>query len=375
MGVSVEVWRACIGGFVQPGIRPRFRPPVIVTHARYYRALVWTVLFAAVLIRAGDPQANSISEPTARGSSDNVMSTTTTQLDMWLPELQARHATMIATRLMVCGDVESNPGPGPGSSRGRGGRGGRGVAATQLLPLGVQTRLSSSQGQLTLGTSNEDIIKRVVNLEGQVYDLKKENESLVRKLDALENQSRRNNLIVYGLPEDEKENWDQSEEKVKAFMKEKLQIDDDIAIERAHRLGKRRKVTQNDEGNDVIGNDGREGENEQEGDNPPDTTRYKSRPVIMKFSSWKDRELVLSASRDKLKGQKTGFKVIEDFSDRVREARRSLIPQLIRYREIHTDTSTKVYLRYDKLVVGKEVYAYNQTTGTIDKLNYNRQEK
>ena len=50
----------------------------------------------------------------------------------------------------------------------------------------------------------------------------------------LENQYRRNNIRVSGIPEAVGETWEDSEAKVKAVIKEKLQID--VDIERAYRV-------------------------------------------------------------------------------------------------------------------------------------------
>ena len=58
------------------------------------------------------------------------------------------------------------------------------------------------------------------------------------KLEYLENQSPRNNIRVSGIPEEPGETWEKVEEKVKAAVREKLDLD--IDIERAHRVEKRK---------------------------------------------------------------------------------------------------------------------------------------
>eukprot|EP00112_Aurelia_sp_Birch-Aquarium-sp1_P015482 Seg3433.4 transcript_id=Seg3433.4/GoldUCD/mRNA.D3Y31 product="hypothetical protein" protein_id=Seg3433.4/GoldUCD/D3Y31 len=62
-------------------------------------------------------------------------------------------------------------------------------------------------------------------------------EDLQIKNDYLENRSRRNNIKVYGIPEAPAETWDDCEEKVKKALVEKLDIKDEVIIERAHRVG------------------------------------------------------------------------------------------------------------------------------------------
>ena len=56
------------------------------------------------------------------------------------------------------------------------------------------------------------------------------------KADYLENQSLRNNVKVFGIPEEQNESWESCESKVKKAISDKLQITDDIRIERAHRV-------------------------------------------------------------------------------------------------------------------------------------------
>ena len=54
------------------------------------------------------------------------------------------------------------------------------------------------------------------------------------KAEYLENQSRRNNIRVKGIPESEKETWEEVESKVKDAIKIKLDLE--VDIERGHRV-------------------------------------------------------------------------------------------------------------------------------------------
>ena len=58
------------------------------------------------------------------------------------------------------------------------------------------------------------------------------------KLEYLENQSRRTNIRIDGILEEENESWDTTEEKVKQFLAEKLSLKEVLHIERAHRVGR-----------------------------------------------------------------------------------------------------------------------------------------
>ena len=85
-----------------------------------------------------------------------------------------------------------------------------------------------------------------------------------------------------------------------------------MMIERAHRVGKKR-------------------------------SSGKPRPIV-KFSSSKDCGKVLK-SRRLLKG--TGISIREDFSDKIANKKRKLIPQMLK----EGKNGKVAYLRYDKLIV------------------------
>ena len=63
------------------------------------------------------------------------------------------------------------------------------------------------------------------------------------KIEYLENQSRRSNIRIDGIREEEAETWDNTETKVKEILKEKLNLDEEPDIERAHRVGRRANAT------------------------------------------------------------------------------------------------------------------------------------
>ena len=53
----------------------------------------------------------------------------------------------------------------------------------------------------------------------------------------LEDRNRRDNLRIDGIKESHQETWDECEEKVKKILKEIMEIEEEISIERAHRTG------------------------------------------------------------------------------------------------------------------------------------------
>ena len=85
--------------------------------------------------------------------------------------------------------------------------------------------------------------------------------------------SKRNNLIIYGLPEqDQTEDRNKSLQLVKKFLKVQLKIDQEIAIVDAHRL---RSSKSND-------------------DRTITRSSMKSRPLIFKLSNIFDKDLIMT---------------------------------------------------------------------------------
>ena len=63
------------------------------------------------------------------------------------------------------------------------------------------------------------------------------------KREYLENQSRCNNIKIFGVSKDDNEKtWEDTELVVKKVIQNKLGIQDEITIERAHRIGKKVKT-------------------------------------------------------------------------------------------------------------------------------------
>ena len=89
-------------------------------------------------------------------------------------------------------------------------------------------------------------------------------------MEYLENQSRRNNIRVSGIPESPGETWTDSENKVKEAIKSSLVLD--IEIERPHRVDKRKKV-------------GGKQQSKEEKEKP--------RTIVWKLKDWKQRESVI----------------------------------------------------------------------------------
>ena len=122
-----------------------------------------------------------------------------------------------------------------------------------------------------------------------VAPLKKEISFLKQKIERSEAQERRNNLIVRGVGEGKKENWAETERRFRSAMRAKG-LPAEGPIERCHRLGRNRE-----EGN---------------------------RPIIVKFSAYKDREAVYT-NKAKLAG--SNIYIEEDFPSSMRWRRSTLL--------------------------------------------------
>lgn len=147
----------------------------------------------------------------------------------------------------------------------------------------------------TLAQENQNLKDEIIN-----------NES---RLDYIDDQSRRNNLRIVGIPEEQGENWEQCQMKVTKLIEEKLNIPE-VNMERAHRIGK--------------------------------NTGQRTRDIVAKFVRFPERNAVFRA-RSKLKG--TNIYINEDFCpgtvdvrrkqmDRMREARRNGKQAFFNYRTL-----------------------------------------
>jgi hypothetical protein len=153
--------------------------------------------------------------------------------------------------------------------------------------------------------------------------LLEENSKLEEKLDYLENQSRRSNLLFYGIPEADNENWDDCEKKVMGVIKGHLKIAHTVVIERAHRVGS---------------------------------------AIIARFLSLKDRDLVLSKAKH-LKGSDIYIK--EDVSKRLRQKQAGLRSMMTSMRE----DGKRAMLSHDKLKTEEGTFTFDLERQQIQKVD------
>lgn len=167
----------------------------------------------------------------------------------------------------------------------------------------------------------------LVEIQDSVKVLTTQHDSMESRLDELEDRSRRDNLLFYGIP-DSRESWEQSEAHVKSILTNALDTMPENSIERAHRLGP--------------------------------LTPNKCRPIIVKLSGYKIKDKILSA-RAKLR--EINVTVSEDFSPATRIARRKLIEFAK-----NLPQSPTFQLRHNKLVINKKQYVYDMATESVVEL-------
>ena len=182
----------------------------------------------------------------------------------------------------------------------------------------TQKDVSELQGKANC--IEEKVSKTQQALKQQDIDI----EAINNEVEYLENQSRCNNIKIVGIMEEPNElSWDDTEAVVRNCVKDKLGMEDELLIERAHRVGKKR--------DDV-------------GSTRPDGSKVKPRAIVVKLQSWKQKEKVLKQAR--LKRPK-GVEFYPDYATRTLERRRQQIPTMLEARR----QGKLAFFVMDKLVV------------------------
>ena len=165
---------------------------------------------------------------------------------------------------------------------------------------------------------NDKIVKVEKDVKNLQMNLKEIENDLLNpddvsnKLVELEDRSRRNNLRIDGIKESPNETWETCENKIQDIIKEKLDIETNVEIDRCHRIGKKREG--------------------------------RPRTLVCRFTKYKDKQCILNNAK-KLKG--TGIYMYEDFSQDTMELRKCLWEQVLEYRR----QGKFAYLNYRSIVV------------------------
>ena len=235
-------------------------------------------------------------------------------------------APYVPLMLSLAGDIELNPGPETMlATKEQVDK--LTAMMTEMLAWsrGIDEKFTALTGRLSgleeQTKINTDKLKKLDDLETELKASKDENKLLQDQLldindrfDANEDRSRRNNLMFCGIVGNSNEKWEESELKVKHFIKHNLGTHAGDGFERAHRIP-----------------------------NGPKVNGFA--PIIVNFSRYKDKERVLHQAH-RLKG--SSFFLREDFSAGTRKIRKLLLDKK---KELGTANVRKAQLKYKKLVV------------------------
>ena len=154
--------------------------------------------------------------------------------------------------------------------------------------------------------------------DDKFQEMEKKLESAYDKIDDLENRSRRNNLVFFNIPEGREQNQFDCSDFMTDFLAEFVGVDD-VIIERAHRTPS----------------------------GPPRANQGKPRPIHVCFLNWRSKELVRRSAikvfkSKKYENQSQKLFVSEDFSKRITQQRKELLPAMKKLR----DEGKKAFFKY-----------------------------
>lgn len=244
--------------------------------------------------------------------------------------------------LLLAGDVERNPGPGDVAEL-------KAMMKTMMesqnhLKITID-KLSASQSQLEKTVSSKmaeisDVLRTIQEQSAQIKDihadlstLKEEFYFQQKRLDDLEDRSRRRNLVIFGFTEPDREDLaDLRTRVVDGIFKEKLGVTV-ASVERVHRIGKKQS-------------------------NRP-------RPVILNFYDYNEKMLVLK-NCSKLKG--SSISISHDYCRATLDKRKKLWGHAKEYKV----QGRRVSLDYDKLRVDEDTYVWDESSDSIKLLRQSK---
>ena len=162
----------------------------------------------------------------------------------------------------------------------------------------IKQSLSFSQGQLKSTMNDVQRIERKsVHYQRNFEDIGHSLDTMDSNLEYMENQNRRNNVKIIGVPEDKNEEkcWDDTENLVKKLIKDRLGVRENVEIERCHRVNHKKRNNRGGKPNDE-----------------------KPRNIVAKFASWKVKERVLKKAREV---RPNNIKFVADLSQKTLDKR------------------------------------------------------
>ena len=145
----------------------------------------------------------------------------------------------------------------------------------------------------------EKLEENMKHVDARMQQTQVDSNYVLDKLAELEDRSRSNNLRIDGINEEKNETWKMCETKIKNIFQEKLEIHDDIIIERAHRT--KGKTTRNN-------------------------TARKNQPrtIVIKLANYKDKSMTL---RNVHKLKSSDIFISDNFSKQTTDFRKELLKE------------------------------------------------
>jgi len=175
---------------------------------------------------------------------------------------------------------------------------------------------------------HEKIKKLEKNQEPRLATIEENASRMKKDILALESYSRRENLIVHGI-EEATSGQEDCTHIIQHLIRNKLSMNTDVKIQRCHRLGKK------------------------------DELRTKSRPIIVRFAYYCDKEEVWRKKK-LLRGSK--LFIDEDHTKAVQERRRVLIPVMQAARR----DGQRATVQGDRLLVNGKIYITDTLNTLLD---------
>ena len=171
-------------------------------------------------------------------------------------------------------------------------------------------------------TVNQDLVEETLNtiksqLKVTQNEVSENKAELKEQLRIQEDRSRRNNIRVDGIEEDENKTLENTKNKLRSFLYNELEIIDELFIERAFCVRRKASVKSN-------------------GNNTPGT-------IVAKLLDYKEKEEIM---RRRYKLKDTMYSVREDVSKETVQIRRKLWDQVNKLRE----DGKHAVIKFDKIV-------------------------
>ena len=184
----------------------------------------------------------------------------------------------------------------------------------------VKAMIAELSEQVASGFKKCDFSSSIRELQASLKDVKEKVHRMEGKIDYLENQSRRNNIVLHGLEEADKETWEVTEHIVRSAVAQ-IGIElVDADIERAHRVGR---------------------------------NRGGKRPIVCRLSHYKLKILIM---RDAKYLRGTGIFIAEDFSEKVRREREYMRGHMMEARR----QGCHAVLQFNKLIIDGRPWSVNE---------------